>query len=59
MIDQFDSDVFDGRLNAKLNRNMMSYLFYESNNLTKQYKAVIFVNTTSQEAASLPPHFYY
>lgn len=37
----------------------MSYLIYESNNLTKQYKAVIFVNTTSQEAASLPLHFYY
>jgi len=37
----------------------MSYFIYESNNLTKQFKAVIFVNTTSQEAASLPLHFYY
>lgn len=36
-----------------------SYLIYEANNNTKQFKIVSFVNITSQDAPALYPQFMY
>jgi len=39
--------------------NYGSFFFYEANNATKQFKAVVYLNLTSQDVTALYPHFLY
>lgn len=54
---QFDEDTFDER--SSMPYRFGSYLIYQANNITKDYKVVNYVNTTSQDAAIAYPQFMY
>jgi len=54
---QFDEDVFAERTDSPYRYG--SYLIYQANNITKNYKVVNYVNTTSQDVAIAYPQFMY
>lgn len=54
---QFDDDHFALRKDDPY--RFGSYLIYEANNVTKHYKVVNYVNTTSQDVAIAYPQFMY
>lgn len=57
LMDQFDEDHFAERRDKPYRYG--SYLIYQANNITKNYKVVNFVNTTSQDVAIAYPQFMY
>jgi hypothetical protein len=57
LFNQFDEDIFKERHEAPYTYG--SYLFYQSNNITKNYKVVNYVNATSQDVAIAYPQFMY
>lgn len=57
LFEQFDLDTFDMRRDDPY--RFGSYLIYQANNITKQYKVVNYVNTTSQDSAIAYPQFMY
>ena len=57
LFDQFDEDIFKERHETPYTYG--SYLFYQANNITKNYKVVNYVNATSQDVAIAYPQFMY
>ena len=57
LFEQFDQDVFDER--TEMPYRFGSYLIYQANNVTKNYKVVSYVNTTSQDVGIAYPQFMY
>ena len=53
LYDQFDDDTFGERTGMPY--RFGSYLLYETNNITKNFKVVNYVNTTSQDVAIAYP----
>jgi hypothetical protein len=49
-----DNELYETRLKVGKVR-LGSYYIFEANNVTKQFKAVIFVNVTGQEVVPLFP----
>lgn len=53
---KFDQDTFDNRLVGSYSPYRFgSYFLYESNNATKQFKAAVFLNLTSQDVTVAYP----
>jgi len=57
LFDRFDEDVFAER--QPMPYRFGSYLIYQANNITKNFKVVNYVNTTSQDVAIAYPQFMY
>ena len=57
LFSQFDEDHFAAR--SEMPYRFGSYLIYQANNITKNYKVVNYVNTTSQDVAIAYPQFMY
>lgn len=57
---KFDQDTFASRLIQPYSPYRFgSYFLYEANNLTKQFKAAVFLNLTSQDVAAAYPQYLY
>ena len=54
---EFDDETFSQRIDEPYRYG--SYLIYQANNVTKDYKVINYVNTTSQDVAIAYPHFMY
>ena len=53
MFDQFDEDTFNER--KRMPYRYGSYLVYQANNITKNFKIINYVNTTSQDVGIAYP----
>ena len=59
-MEKYDQDLFNqASIGDTMPYRYGSYLIYEANNNTKQFKIVSFVNITSQDAPALYPQFMY
>lgn len=57
MFEQFDEDSFEER--RRMPYRYGSYLIYQANNVTKNFKVINYVNTTSQDSGIAYPQFMY
>lgn len=56
----FDNDIFLNRLSESYSPYRYgSYFVYEANNQSKQFKASVFLNITSQDVSAAYPQFLY